>query len=145
MLGLAFFLPLTTQGQQWTDEEMEVWNTVEANWEKWVAEDLQGALADFHPELLSWGEGNPLPYDRATVERRNRFSMEREQTLFWEIQPAGIRIIDNVAVVYYFYRSVFLDVEQKSQTFRARYADILMKSDDRWVWVGWYQQEIRSP
>lgn len=146
VLALALVLPLTAQAQHWTDEETEVWDTIRALWEKWNAMDLQGSMEYFHPDALGWGGSTPIPIDKASVERSTRFDMEQpdSQTLFWEIEPAGIRIIDNAAVAYYFYRRVFIDAEHKRQTTRTRYTEVLQKSGDRWVWIGWYSHELKE-
>ena len=143
-IALAFILPLTAQAQQWTDEETEVWDTIRGSWEKNAANDHEGFMADLHPDMLGWTDIRPIPVDRATVERATRFSMEQAitQTLFWEIQPAGMQIIGEVAITYYFHRRIFTDADGKRQTSRTRLADTLVKSGNRWMLAGWYSEDV---
>jgi ketosteroid isomerase-like protein len=122
--------------QEWSEEQKEVWKNVEAYSDMWVKGDLEGFLAYFHDDFSGWGNQDALPRNKASVRKFATHNFKSLKVFVTDIQPVGINIFDNVAIVQYYYTNVLKDKEGKEQTARGRWTDILMKQGDKWVIIG---------
>ena len=62
VLAFLFLLPLSVQAQEWTSEQMEVWETVKACW---TATDVEEMDACIHEDLVTWRLENAVPLNKA--------------------------------------------------------------------------------
>ena len=123
-------------GQEWSEEQKEVWKNVETYWDLDTKEDLEGFLNYFHYDFSGWINGKALPTNKTTRRKFISHGFETTKSLVHDIQPVGINIFDNVAIVQYYYSWVFKDVEGKEKNENGRWTDILMKQGDKWVLIG---------
>jgi ketosteroid isomerase-like protein len=122
--------------QEWSAEQKEVWENVEAYWVLYTEEDLEGFLSYFHTDFSGWFNLAALPRGKSSVRKWDSHGMKTEDTVVHEINPVAIKIFGNVAVVHYYYTRAVKDAEGKQTLVRGRWTDILMKQDDRWVMIG---------
>jgi ketosteroid isomerase-like protein len=123
-------------GQEWSEQQKEVWKNVETYANLWAKRDLEGFLAYFHDDFSGWGNADALPRNKARIRKFNSHNFETTKVLVTDIQPVGVNIFDNVAIVQYYFTDVLKDKEGKEQTVRGRWTDILMKQGDKWVIIG---------
>jgi len=123
-------------GQEWSAEQKEVWKNVETYWDLAAQDDVEGWLSYFHDDFSGWRNKDALPRNKANVRKFGTHNIKTTQILVEDLQPVGINIYDDVAIVQYYYSEVFKDVEGKEQNGSGRWTDILMKQGDKWVMIG---------
>ena len=109
---------------------------MEASWDLWAKEDMEGILALFHDDFSSWDNNNPLPTDKAFLRKNMPHWFETGTVVIYDIQPVGINIFDNVAIVQYYWSNVIKDAKGNEKNNSGRWTDILMKQGDKWVLIG---------
>jgi ketosteroid isomerase-like protein len=123
-------------GQEWSDEQKEVWKNVEAYYALWEQGDLEGFLSYVHEDYLGWPPQYPFPRDKTSVRKWTTYSWPKMKVLVYEIKPAAIGIYGNVAIVHYYYDTLVKDSTEKENREKGRWTDILMKQGDKWVMIG---------
>jgi hypothetical protein len=127
--------PASSQG--WTAEQQEVWAVEEQQWKMAAAEDLSWVDTMVHPNVSYWETSQPMPQNRSSLIRWNRFSAANGSTLEQELLPISIVITGNVAVVNYYYSVAREDVAKKQERVTGRYMDVLIKDGGRWKFLAW--------
>jgi len=122
--------------QEWSAAQKEVWKNVETYNALFAAGDLEGSLAYFHQDYRGWSYQNALPMNKATLQKFMAYYMEREKIILYHIEPVDIQIFGAIAVVHYYTRAVYNDVEGKVKVSSGRWTDILLKQADKWVLIG---------
>jgi len=123
----------SVSAQEWSAEQQEVWGQVEAYWEVYFQGDVPGFLAVFHDDYKGWQYGSPLPTGKASSEKWLTYSSESFKWVIYEIIPASIVVVDNIAIVHYFYSGVYTDAEGEKTNNQGRWTDVLMKDGDKWL------------
>lgn len=95
-----------------------------------------GGIQYVHNDYLGWSYNSPLPMDKAAVRKFVEYEFKTSKTILTNIKPAGIGIFGNVAVVHYYYVTIYKDAEGKEKSGAGRWTDILMKQGDKWVMIG---------
>jgi len=61
LLGIFLLWNSKAFGQEWTAEQKEVWDVVQANWETFKKGDVEAALAMKHKDVVVWFGARPMP------------------------------------------------------------------------------------
>jgi ketosteroid isomerase-like protein len=122
-------------GQEWSAAQKAVWDNVKTYWDLGDKGDVEGYLSYLHDDYRGWGNGSPLPLRKADVRKgvSHFFKLEKPE-LTW-IEPVNIQILDDVAIVHYFFALHFKDEEGKVQNRSGRWMDVLVKQGDRWLLI----------
>ena len=118
-------------GQEWTAEQKEVWEAVQAFWENLKKGDLEAALAMKHKNVIVWFGGRPKPLKNEFVAYAYQDWVYFEKPSTAQIKPLAINIIGNVANVYYIYK--FDGDKLKKQ---GRVMETWLKENDKWLSIG---------
>ncbi len=132
---LATFLPVRAYGQEWSPAEQEVWQVQEACWQLFVSEDLERGLDCIHDDFLGWDLSMPEPIDKAGVRNEWVGFFATGDIVRHVIEPVGIAVFGDVAVVHYRYAVTMQDLDGVEREARGRYTDVLLKQGGRWVWI----------
>ena len=92
--------------QNWTKEQMEVWNVVLKSNEQLTKGDLDGYFANFHDDYEGWNNLEPLPVNK-TLSKQMMPSAEMMESFklnYSMINPARIVVSDDAAVVHYVFQ-----------------------------------------
>ena len=90
---------LTATGQR--TAEAEIWALEQAYWEFNRDANHEGIISTWHEEFLGWPDAEPRPIDKEEGARYVRENYAKPASYSFEIEPAGIRILGNVAVNHY--------------------------------------------
>ena len=89
-------------GQEWSEEQKEVWKNVQTRWEDFEAKQyLEVATAIIHDDCSVWNNHDALPINKASLRKRVVHFLETTKILINDIQPVAIKIYDNVAIVHF--------------------------------------------
>lgn len=142
MKVIFIFLILFTLGatslyaQQWTDEQLEVWKSVQTYSDLANKGDLEGFLTYYDDSFIGWPYGSDATHSKTTRSKWVKYYMPLSTTLVSTITPEAIWVKDNFAFVHYYYSNVNKDKEGKISSESGRWTDILMKKDGRWIMIG---------
>lgn len=122
--------------QQWSPLQMEVWNTIEAQWK--ADKDGQNWIEEFvHPNCIGWNMNTPMPRDKAATNRWFNIYNSFSKTLEYQVAPLAIVVIDNIAIAHYYYLLLNETYEGKKVWEKGRWTDILLKDGNKWQFLGW--------
>jgi ketosteroid isomerase-like protein len=102
VIGLGLINNLGAARQEYLDTEKKVWQLEERYWECWINEDLEGYMSLLHEGFLGWPSSLELPSDKKAARGFVQNFWAQAKLFAFEMKPAGIRVVDDVAVVHYF-------------------------------------------
>jgi ketosteroid isomerase-like protein len=123
-------------GQEWSEEQKEVWKQVETIFDLYVKKDLEGIMDCIHDEFIGWANEDALPVNKASVSKLFEYQFKKYEVLFYEIKPVAINIIGNVAIVQFYYWGVDKYIDGKEINTSGRRTYIFMKEGDEWIEIG---------
>lgn len=121
--------------QTWSSEQLAVLAVVE---ETWVENDATWVTRLTHPEMLGWSNENPVPRDQPTTRRWSEHGLESSTGLMHSLDPVGIAIRGDAAVVHYYASVSAEDREGKRETTTTRCTDTLTRDGGAWRYLGWF-------
>ena len=141
---LAFFLCSTISAQQWTDEQKNVWTSVQAYWDLAAKGDAAGFLSYFDESYQGWSYNQESPNGIAETKTILNYWIPKTKTHYYTIKPAKIWVKGDFAYAHYYYSQYTEDSDGKKSMEKGRWTDILMKKGDRWVLIGDQGGEIED-
>ena len=139
--SLVFFVLLTLAGtaaaQTWSQEQKEIWTFEQQQWQMEKDKDASWIDTMVHANLSYWGTGAPMPQNKASLTRWNRYSSANSTVLEQELFPISATITGNVAVVQYGYRIARENYKKERETVNGHYMDVLLKEGGSWRFIAW--------
>jgi Domain of unknown function (DUF4440) len=139
--ALALGTVLTAAGpaaaQTWTSEQQEIWQFEQKQWQMEKDKDASWIETMVHPNLRYWGIGSPVPQDKASLARWNRYESAYGRVLEQELYPIAATITGNVAVVQYRYQIARENDKKERETVWGHYTDVLIKENGKWLFIAW--------
>lgn len=145
VVAFVFLAPLTARAQEWSAEQQEVWKFVEESWVADTSEDVTWVERMVHPDFMGWGTSYPMPRDRETYSRWNRYSDEAANTLIYSVYPVAIVVEGNTAVALYYGSIVEEDVKGDRETSHFREVDVLVRENGEWKFLSWMGADEPNP
>ncbi len=146
--ALLIVLPALTTGPvqagDWSDEQKEVWKSVEAYTSLAAAGDVEGFYGYFHEDYAGWSYDTPMPYGIESVKKWAGYFIPKREMLVYEITPVAIKVHGDFAFVHYYYSQAYKDSEGKMKFANGRWTDILKKEGGRWMMIGDHGGETSS-
>lgn len=132
------------RGQLPAGVQKAVWKTVTDSWAAIKAKDAGWSDKWVHPDAVVWGTSYPMPRDRASVKKWDRFNFENSTTLTDDFSLAGMVLLKDTAVVHYYYTEGAEDREGKRKTTHGKCTDILMREGGAWKFIAWHCGDMPS-
>lgn len=102
--GIVIFWGSHVIGQEWTAEQKEIWELVEADYELFKQGDLQGILASRHDDVVIWSGIHLFPMNKKALRNNYKNWFASDKPVNWELKPLDIKVSGNVASVFYEYK-----------------------------------------
>ena len=99
----TFLAATSLTAQEWTKDQLEVWNVSQNMWEMWKNKDLEGAFANIHDSYLGWNNESPLPMSKKKWMDEMKPYMDMMSDLTYSNEPARIVVVGEAAVIYYYF------------------------------------------
>jgi hypothetical protein len=138
---LLFLFTNHLHAQNWTKEQMEVWNVVVKNNELMYKGDFDGFFANVHEDYQGWNNQIPLPVNK-TLYKQMMPSDEMVESIkldYLMTNPARIVVSGDVAVVHYVFAwtaTITNDKGSVPQTQRGKNTEFYVKEDGKWLLIG---------
>ena len=91
-------------GQEWTDEQKEVWKMIEAYFEKLIRGDVEAIMTANHEGNLEWWTNQKQPYGKNSLRSLYKSWFDYDKPIRYELEPLNINIVGDVAVVFYMHK-----------------------------------------
>lgn len=118
-------------GQEWSDEQKEVWKMEIAYWDYFKEGDIKGYMTLWHKDVIAWPHNSPKPIGKEILEK---VMTGKLKLLSYDLKPLAINIFGNFAFIYYRVNAIGKD----SPNFSARIGHLWMKQDGKWQIIGGY-------
>jgi ketosteroid isomerase-like protein len=134
---VSLFYTISVSAQQWSDNQKEVWKSVENYWILDDSRDLNGFLEYFDESYKGWSYDTEKPLNKTELRKAVSKDYEEDKGLTTKstLIPLEIWIKGDIAFVHYSFTRI-KSKEGKSETASGRWTDILQKKGDKWVLVG---------
>lgn len=133
-------LPAQVQAQEWSAEQLEVWDVVNTMWDLEVT--VNPAWKDLlHDSFIGWVDESPAPHDKGTTARFLDAEADQLRYVVHDLKPMGIVVVDNTAVVHYFHVAIIEYPDGDRDTVYGRQTDVLTRTGDGWRYVSWLGDE----
>jgi len=139
VVAVIMFSATNAFSQEWTKAQKEVWKVVEDSWTAWNAGDVNANMAFIHEKYQGWNAESPLPLDKAAVTKWYTKMKEIGKVESYGINPARIVVIDNAAVVDYFFEfsvSYKEGEETMHESGGGRNVEFYVKDGGKWLLLG---------
>jgi len=137
---IILFATTNVIAQEWTKEQLEVWQVVEDSWTQWKTGDFESMAANTHEQYQGWNDKQPLPLSKELMLKSYQISIDLGDKLdYFFINPARIVITKNAAVVdYYFYFEGTIKKEDKNEKYsvHGQNAEFYVKEGGKWLMLG---------
>ena len=137
VLSLLLVLPLAASAQQWTAEQLEVWQVELDVWAMDMAGDKTWIDRYVHDDLLGWPNASPIPIGKESVAKWYGFEDPEASVPVFELTPVGIVVHGDVAVVHYFVDLGEIDSKGERHRRRGSWTDFLVKDNGSWKYIAW--------
>lgn len=136
----ATFLALSgaTFAQDSSDDQADVWATIEGQWEAEERGDKDWMEDLLVEQFSGWGKNSPAPRSRASMIMWDRFSDEQGKMVAHELYPLAIVVHDDVAIAHYLFSNAYESKDDKTEMNNGRFTDILVRTDDGWKFIAWH-------
>lgn len=135
-LALLWGWAASVFAQQWSDAQLEVWDTVKSYDEAWTAGDHERFMGYFHDDYRGWHTSMSTPSNKDAVQRWVEVIMPSEKVLVSDITPLSIQIYGDTAVVHSVFASLVEQGDGERRFERGRWTDILQRHNGRWLLIG---------
>jgi hypothetical protein len=137
-IGLIMAFTVTTQAQDWSSAQKEVWKVVKTGWENWKTGDTEASLKLIHDKYQGWNTEHPLPSSKAKVGEYYEMMKEYFQVMYYDISPARITVTDNAAVVHYYFTfyAVYGEEKKTEKEITGKNTEFYVKEKGKWLMLG---------
>ncbi len=131
LCGMIVFWSFQAIGEEWTEEQKEVWTSVQTNWETIKKCDVEAALALKHDDMVAWYGSMPEPLRKEHMKQSYINWFNYDKLISYKLRPLTINIFNNVANVFYLYK-----YEGEKFPNRGRAFETWVKQDNKWLAIG---------
>jgi len=135
IIGIYVFLTPLTYGQNWSEEQTEVWRVVENVWKTVQEGDADKMTAYFHEDYSGWEWGDQYPRTKQTASEYFHYYFPKTHIITFSLEPMAIIEEDNMAVVHYYYTTLSEGADGAASEEKGRWTDIYVKENGKWLMI----------
>jgi len=119
--------------QSYSKAEQKVIDAVNDYWEISAGSDKKAWKDVFHDSYKGWNKSSEALSNKTMVSKWIDYNWGKDEVLYWNINPIGVQLYDNFAIVHYYYMIVDKNKEtEKSTTSTGRWTDVLINVKGKW-------------
>jgi ketosteroid isomerase-like protein len=109
-----------------------IWSLEQAYFEHNRNADYEKIVSTWHEEFLGWPDPEPKPIDKEEGARYVRRNFKEPASFTFEIEPAGIRVVGDVAVNHYTVHFTTKDDQGREEKRSLRVTHTWIKENGEW-------------
>lgn len=123
---------------QTSNDETNVWSTVEQQWRAERQGDLEWVETLLSGDFVGWPLSSPAPRNKTSTRLWNEFDTKQSELLQFELYPQSIVVHGDMAVVHYLYSSASKPRGGDIVRNTGRYTDVLVRDGEQWKFIAWH-------
>ena len=128
--------PVALIAQEWSSEQQEVLDAIDACIQASVDRQLEVGMACTHDDFSGWRYDLPALRDKKFQDREQARDFDSDNQLVdFSVQPLNVQIFDNVAIIHYYGYFYVRDGNGEVVGERSRWTDVMIRDGGRWVWI----------
>jgi ketosteroid isomerase-like protein len=132
-------------GQEWSEEQKEVWAGVENWWQAWADGDINKINSCIAEGFRGWREDFYAPYTMMSSQPWWKHWLQNNKVVVQQMTPAAIDIHDDIAIVFLSYQEVWEHKDGSEKEYRGKWTEIYRKIDGNWLIISETGFNISSP
>jgi ketosteroid isomerase-like protein len=120
-------------GQEWSEEEKEVWAAVENWWQAWADGDINKIHSGMAEGFRGWRENFHAPYTTKEDQPWAERWIQNNKVVLQHLYPFSIDIHGDVAVVFLSYQIVLEQKDGSDKEEQGKWTEIYRKIDGKWL------------
>ena len=137
---VILFATTNVIAQEWTKEQLELWQIVEDGWKHFQTGDIDGLAALTHEKYQGWNDQQPLPINKEMMIKFYKRSIDLgDKVDYFFLNPARIVITKNAAVVDYYFNfkgTIVKENENEEYSVNGQNVEFYVKEDGKWLLLG---------
>jgi ketosteroid isomerase-like protein len=121
-------------GQEWSEEQKEVWSAVENWWQAWADGDIDKINSCIAEGFRGWRADFQGPY---TLESSQpwweRWLQKKKSPGLHHLTPVAIDIHADIVIVFYSFHAINELKDGSELNERGKWTDIYRKTDGKWL------------
>jgi ketosteroid isomerase-like protein len=131
--AMILFWGVSVFGQEWTVEQKEVWESVQARWEAIKNGDVEAALTLLHDENVGWLNRSANTSGKSSTKTFFNQWVSNVKPTTYDLKPINIQIFNNVANVFYAFKW-----KAQVRTGIGRNLETWTKQNDKWLQISYF-------
>lgn len=123
---------------QTSNDETNVWSTVEQQWRAERRGDLEWVESLLSGDFVGWPLTSPAPRNKTSTRLWTEFESKQSELLQYELYPQSIVVHGDMAVVHYLYSSATKPRGGDIVRNNGRFTDVLVRDGDQWKFIAWH-------
>jgi hypothetical protein len=137
LVVLAVLTAVPARAQEWSSEQLAVWETVQSSWD--MEKNKQDWCAEVcHANLLAWGHEFPAPRNADQTSIWLKRGFENSTALENTLSPLAIVVQGDMGFAHYYYTTLSEGKDGKRTIEHGRYTDVLVNDGGKWKFITWH-------
>jgi ketosteroid isomerase-like protein len=145
-LAVSLFLAQFAFSFEMTEEQKEVWDTLEEQVALDMKKDVEAEKKFIHPKACLWGDQSPVPFSPS--EKANSYYKAwlaaQDDIVSHLMTPVSVVVVDEVAIVNFYLKILTKDDEGEHEELVIRGHNTWKKEGDRWLLFATYNTWVKS-
>ena len=120
-------------GQEWSEEQKEVWAKVEGLWQALADGDYNKFKSFFGDDFRGWRDDWHAPHTLESFKPWMERWLKNNKYVLYDIYPLAIDIHGDVAIVFYSWQEVLEQKDGSDMNNRGNWTSIFQKIDGIWL------------
>jgi ketosteroid isomerase-like protein len=120
-------------GQEWSEEQKEVWTAVENWWQAWADGDINKINSCVGEGYRIWNERNHAPFTMKEAQPWWKDWLQNNKNVLLHLKPVAIDIHDDIAIVFLSAQEVYKNKDGSEMRERGKWTSIFQKIDGKWL------------
>jgi len=133
---LSLAICATSDAQQFSSEEQEVWDFIEECSGYFGAGNVEGMLGCFHEDFSGWRPGDPFPRGKEFQESIVAYRVAQQTSRVAENRPFTVRVYGDFAFAHYLLTELDERPDGSLEETKTAWTDLLLRENGRWYWIG---------
>jgi ketosteroid isomerase-like protein len=138
LLCLSLLSSAQLFGQEWSEQQKEVWAQVEGRWQAWVEGDYNKGMSFISDDWRGWSGIHHAPLTKKTDKPGLERWLQNYKIVLIHLHPFVIDIHDDFATVFYSNQNVTEQKDGSETKNQTKWTEIYRKIDGKWLLISSY-------
>jgi ketosteroid isomerase-like protein len=145
-LAVSLFLTQFAFSLEMTEEQKEVWDTLEEQVALDMKKDFEAEKKFIHPKACLWGDRLPAPISPSpkAYSYFEKWWKSQDDIAAHYMVPVSVVVVDDVAIINFYLHMMAENDDGKAKEIVIRGHNTWKKEDDRWLLLSTYNTWLPS-